>query len=330
MYRPAGSINASANDMANYLLFYLNRGTINGMQIIPAVDLDRMEIPASTWAAKEGLKVGYGLSNYWTVQDGFVYHGHNGGVDGDLTEMAYMPDIGIGYFYSINTGNGEAFGKIGKMIRAYITNNLSKPIIPPSEPLSAKANVYAGWYESDSPREELFYFLERLIGKAFIHFEDGKLFMSSLDEINATYLPVKDNQFRYVPKDKPPEPIPTLALLNPNSEGQFVQIGLGMFTMKRIPAWFAISEIALTGFVLLSVVSILVYAPFWILGGFSKKRRRPKERMMRIWPLVAVLSLISVVSIVAAVLTLSASGKLDRLVVFSIWCNHCFCHCICC
>jgi len=313
IYRPAGSINASANDMANYLLFYLNRGNINGIQVIPAMDMDRMEIPASTWAAKEGLKMGYGLSNYWTVQDGFVYHGHNGGLEGGLTEMAYMPDIGIGYFYSINTGNGEAFGKIGKIIRAYITNNLSKPAIPPIAPLSAQANEYAGWYESDSPREELFSFLERLIGKAYIHFGDNKLFMTSLNERKATFLPVADNQFRYVPSDHPPEPIPTLALID-NAEGRFIQF-YGMATMKRIPTGLAISEIVITGFVLLSVISILIYAPFWIIGGLRKKRRRPLERMMRIWPLAAVLSLISIVSIISC----CGSDIIPRLGNLTIW-----------
>jgi hypothetical protein len=48
---------------------------------------------------------------------------------------------------------------------------------------------------------------------------------------------------------------------------------------------------------LLSLLSILVYAPFWILGGLSKKRRRPAERGMRIWPLVAALSLVAFVVI---------------------------------
>ncbi|HEV2397130.1 MAG TPA: serine hydrolase domain-containing protein, partial [Candidatus Sulfotelmatobacter sp.] len=80
LLRPAGSINASANDMAAYVQFYLNRGAVGGKQIVPAADIDRMEIPESTWAAKDGMKAGYGLSNYWNVADGFVYHGHNGGV----------------------------------------------------------------------------------------------------------------------------------------------------------------------------------------------------------------------------------------------------------
>jgi CubicO group peptidase (beta-lactamase class C family) len=72
LLRPAGSINASAKDMAAYVQFYLNRGTVNGVQVVPASSIDRMEIPTRTWAAKEGLKAGYGLSYYWTINDGFV------------------------------------------------------------------------------------------------------------------------------------------------------------------------------------------------------------------------------------------------------------------
>ena len=297
IHRPSGAINASASDMANYLRFYLNRGRVNGTQVFPAAAINRMEIPTSTWAAKEGLKAGYGLSNYWTVYDGFVYHGHNGGIDGGLTEMAYMSDLGVGYFYSINSANGEAFNKIGKMIRAYITRDLQKPSIPPTASLPTNATEYTGWYEPDSPRLELTYFLERLLGMTYIHFEESRLLMTSLGEKNAIFLPVTGAQFRSVPLKESPEPVATAKLLNPNVKGKFIQMGLGMTTMKRIPTWLAIAEIFLTGFVLLSIVSIFVYAPFWILGGIIKKRRRPAERYMRLLPLIAVLSLVSIVVI---------------------------------
>jgi hypothetical protein len=63
----------------------------------------------------------------------------------------------------------------------------------------------------------------------------------------------------------------------------------------------ALLEITLAIFVLLSIVSILAYAPFWIVGGISKKRRRPvespAERQLRLWPLVAVLCIVSIVVI---------------------------------
>jgi CubicO group peptidase (beta-lactamase class C family) len=300
MYRPAGSINASAKDMAAYVQFYLNRGTVSGVQVIPAASIDRMEMPTRTWAAKEGLKAGYGLSNYWSINEGFVYHGHDGGVAGGLTEMAYMPENGVGYFYSINAANGGSFGKIGEAIRAYITRNLQKPTPPPVTTLSTNAAAYAGWYQPDSTRSELTHFLERLLGIVSVRFEDGQLLVSSLGERNIVFVPVTDTKFRSNRKKGPPSPIATVELLTPNAEGQFIQLGAGEETIKRIPTWFAILEIILTCWFVLAVILVLLYAPFWILGGLSKKRRRPAERGMRLWPLIAVLSLIAVVVIFSA------------------------------
>jgi CubicO group peptidase (beta-lactamase class C family) len=314
LLRPAGSINASAQDMAAYVQFYLNRGMVNGVQIVPAADIDRMENPTSTWAAKEGMRSGYGLSNYWSFHEGFVYHGHNGGVAGGLTEMAYMPDYGVGYFFSINAGNGNAFDRVGKAIRAYVTVKLQKPPLPAAAPLPSNAAEYAGWYEPDSPRMELTHFLERLAGLSLARIQDGKLLISNLGGWNVTFLPVAGRQFRYVPKKESPEPVATLALLSTNQEGRFIQAG-AMTTLKHIPAWFAILEIALTAFVLLSIVSILIYAPFWILGGLSRKRRRPAERWMRIWPLTAVLSLVAVLLISI----LCADDMLSRLGNLTAW-----------
>ena len=313
LFRPAGSINASARDMAAYVQFYLNRGMANGVRIVPAANLDRMEIPASTWAAREGMKYGYGLSDYWDVHEGFVYHGHDGGVNGGLTEMAYMPEYGVGYFFSINSGNGNAFDRIGKAIRAYITSKLQKPPLPSTASLPPSAPDYAGWYEPDSPRVEMTHFIERLAGISLVRFKDGKLLITNLGEWKETFLPVAAMKFRRVPKKDPPEPVATLALLAPNEEGRFIQAG--WTTVKRIPAWLAILEIALTAFVLLSMVSILLYAPFWILGGLSKKRRRPAERGMRIWPLVTVLSLVAIV----VIFILSADDLISRLGNLTVW-----------
>jgi hypothetical protein len=44
--------------------------------------------------------------------------------------MAYLPEYGVGYFYSINSGNGAAFGKIGDTIRAYVTRRLTRQTVP--------------------------------------------------------------------------------------------------------------------------------------------------------------------------------------------------------
>jgi CubicO group peptidase (beta-lactamase class C family) len=310
--RPAGAINASANDMAAYLAFYLNRGAVHGRQIMPTADIDRMETPTRTWEAQQGLKAGYGLSNYTSIHDGFVYHGHNGGVEGGLTDMSYLPEYGVGYFYSINAGNGGAFGKIGDAIRAYITRGLTKPPVPSAASLPADAAQYAGWYEPDSPRNGFMNFIERL-GLHRLHFDHGNLILSNLiGTDNATFVPVSGEQFRYLSKKDPPEPIATAALIAPNDEGRFVFIG---GTWKRVPAWFAIAELSLLLWFFLAVAAIVLYAPFWLIGGLIKKRRRPAERAIRLLPFIAVVSFAASI----AIFMLAGNDLLNRLGNLTLW-----------
>jgi CubicO group peptidase (beta-lactamase class C family) len=307
IFRPSGSINASAEDMAPYVQLYLTRGRANATQIVPSSDIDRMETPASSWAAKAGMTTGYGLSNYAMIFDGFAYRGHDGGVEGGLTQVAYMPQYGVGYFYSINSGSGGAFEGIGKAIRAYITRDLPRPVLPAVVSLPPNAAQYGGWYEPASPRFQLLYFLERLLGTGTVRMKDGELSFARLGQGNGAFLPIGGAQFRYVPPKGPPEPVPTLELLPSSQEGQFLQFE--GTTMERIPTWMALIEIILAIFVLISIMSILVYAPFWIVGGISRKRRRPAETQLRLWPLVAVLCIVSLV----AILILGSDDLISRL-----------------
>jgi hypothetical protein len=86
--------------------------------------------------------------------------------------------------------------------------------------------------------------------------------------------------------------------------------------MRRIPGWFAIGEILVGGAVVLSIFSIVLYAPFWMIGGLMRsRRRRPAERAMRWWPLIAVLNLVAFV----AIFTLCGADFIERLGTFTVW-----------
>jgi CubicO group peptidase (beta-lactamase class C family) len=323
--RPHGAINASAKDMAAYLAFYLNRGTVSGKQVVPGASIDRMEVPASTWAAKDGLKWGYGLANLYRVRDGFVYHGHDGGVDGDFTELWYLPDYSVRYFFSINSRNVGAVDQIDGILRAYITRNLTRPAVPPAAPVATDATTYAGWYEPDSPRMEMQRCSDYLGNGApmRVYFQDGKMLLRSSFAWNeyfiprfggtTTCVPVTATQFRWVPEKGFPPPIASVVLISQNSDGKFIQ--LGGQTLKCAPTWLAFLQITLGLFSYLSVVSTLLYAPFWILGGLILRRRHPAERSMRIWPLLAVLCMIAIV------IFLNATGDdaRTRLGNLTIW-----------
>ncbi len=311
--RPAGAINASAADMAAFIQFLLSRGEADGTQVMSPASIDRMEYPTRTWEAQQGLKAGYGLSNYTSVHDGFVYHGHNGGEDGGLAELAYLPEYGVGCFYSINAGNGRAFEKIGAAIRAYIERGLPRPVAPFPGSLPADAADYEGWYEPVSPRNEFMHYSERLVGRHRMWFEHGNMVFSNLiGTAKEAFVPVSGEHFRYLPQQGPPEPVATAELIALNSEGRFVAID--GITWKRVPTWMAAAEIAVISWFWFAFYAILLYAPFWILGGLIIKRRRSAERALRVWPLVAVLSLIVYFTLWAS----AGNSELGRLTTWSL------------
>ena len=183
--------------MANYVQFFLNRGSFGGVQLVQGASIERMERPATTLAANEGRVAGYGLSIYTAVGDGFVYHGHNGGVEGGLNEMAYLPDQGVGYIFMINSGNGNAFEGISKLVRGYMTRELKKPAVPALSAIKSDiVRPFLGYVEPAAPRQEILRFLTRILGVSRISLDKGKLVINPLLGKPQTYVAVSDFLFR--------------------------------------------------------------------------------------------------------------------------------------
>jgi CubicO group peptidase (beta-lactamase class C family) len=255
--RPAGAINASAREMANFVQFFLNRGSFGGVQLLPPEAIDRMEEPTSTYAAREGLKYGYGLSNYSIVR-ARIFHGHKGGVGGGLTNVEYLPKEGFGYVVMINSGNFSALEQIGGAIRSYMNRTMPKPVLPPvakGDPQLVKE--YAGWYEPISPRAEFTRALIRISGLMKLSSNQAGLSIRPFIGFGKDYVPVTDRFFR-----QPAQGAPILALIADHSEGTLVE--LGGQTFRRIPAWLPWTEVLLAAAVSLLTLSSLVFALVWI------------------------------------------------------------------
>jgi CubicO group peptidase (beta-lactamase class C family) len=311
IFRPAGAINASANDLAAYLSFYLHRGEVNGKSVTPATAIERMELPTRNWAARRGMKFGYGLYNYTTLDGDLVYHGHDGGVNGGLTKLVYLPDAGVGYAFSINSGNGEALGTINRALRSYVTRGLKKPALPAVGPLSPTVERYTGWYETDSPRVEKARFFERLLSLTRVRIEDGKVLARTLGRIpqeDTVFAPAGADLLRVVA-----EPFATAALIPPNDEGLFIVTDHQ--TLKRIPTWLALGEIGLTAWFLCALLLILIYSPIWLLVSIRKARRRPEEIWMTVWPFVAAMA----VTAVAMIFHFVGEDIIERLGQITPW-----------
>lgn len=246
LMRPAGSINASADDMAQYVRFLLNRGAVNGQALLPPSAIDRLERTEASLEAKAGLPVGYGLHMSRYVDSGFVWTGHDGGVNGGLTNMAYIPELGVGFAFMINSGNGEAVEQISRLVRDFVTRGSTRPTPPPRGAMPEVARTtYAGWYQTDNPRQQHLYFAERLLGLVRVKVTDTSLVVTPLLSKAARYVPVSGMTFR-----GEREPVATLALVADSADGRPVaieQMGYLLPTsFVRIPAAMAWTEVLVT------------------------------------------------------------------------------------
>lgn len=122
---PAGSINSSAKDLANWLQMHLDSGKFEGKRILPyeAIQLattsnmfvrDMSENSGTTFQT-------YGLG--WFILD---YHGkrvirHDGGADGFVTTTCFVPSMNLGIVVLTNTDANNFYAALRtQILDAYI------------------------------------------------------------------------------------------------------------------------------------------------------------------------------------------------------------------
>jgi CubicO group peptidase (beta-lactamase class C family) len=297
LQRPAGAINASARDMGAYVRFLLNRGAVGDSQLLPPETVERLERPRSSLTARSGLSLGYGLHLSTYVDSGWVWVGHDGGVNGGLTNMAYRPDQGVGFAFMINAGSGKAFEEIGRLVRDYLTQDQMPPEPPPMAPVSPLARERAGWYRPDNPRVAKLRFVERVLGLIRVTATDSGLVIKPLLEEAHHVVPVSDRLFR-----QPSAPVATLALIDDPDNGRAEAIELMgyMLPVSLHRAWTPVVwvELGVTALALVAMVTTVLFALVWIPRWLFGKLFGVPKRHVRVWPLLATLSLVAWVVVV--------------------------------
>ncbi len=274
--RPSAALNASVTDMANCLRFYLQRGSLDGTQVLRAASIDRMETGETMPSAVLGRMCNYGICSYPWSEGPFVFHGHGGVVMGGNAEMGYLPDQGRAYIVMINSGRFDARFRIGQLIQRYLTNDLVAPALPPVVPVqSGLRQHYQGYYQFISPTVQWAYGFERLIRVKKLTFDAGGLSTSTYGFMRDRCVPMSDRLFRHEN-----ESIAMVALL-PDADGETL-IQYDMATFEKISAlrvWSQTIAIVLISALMLSSV---VLAPVWICRKlFCKSYTRPV--LVRAW-----------------------------------------------
>ena len=108
---PSGGISSTANDMARWLRFQINRGELEGMRLVSERSMEEMHSPQiiiPTTAAMRRARLvesfpAYGLG--WQLMDlrGRKMWWHSGNADGMPSYMAILPDQRIGVVVLLNS-----------------------------------------------------------------------------------------------------------------------------------------------------------------------------------------------------------------------------------
>lgn len=100
---PAGAINSSAREMAEWIRFLLRKGEVNGTKLVSQENYDEIFKPHQ--AIGNGNSYGYG----WMIRDwnGHKVFEHGGNIDGFNAQVAFMPDQNVGFVILTNvSGSG--------------------------------------------------------------------------------------------------------------------------------------------------------------------------------------------------------------------------------
>ncbi|MER2999254.1 serine hydrolase domain-containing protein [Pontibacter populi] len=287
--RPSGAVNASPKDMAKMIQLFINRGNVNGNQLVSESSLERMESPSTTSGAKAGLKYGYGLGLYTSDYDGYTYYKHGGSVGAGKSDFSYLPEYGIGYSVQTNSDNTAAIRKIGTLIREYQTSQLPKPVAVVSA-ISKSGGItkpVTGYYEQVNPVKQLPFKLPSLMPER-IWLEGDTIynqFPAHVGQI-VKFVPVGKGLYHNLETDRP-----DFIVVNDPLEGEVLELAgveSGTVTLAPVHGTIVFGRIAMFILWVLFILQAFLFLPFWLYRYWKGKIPGGANVLVRIWPLLPV------------------------------------------
>ncbi len=152
LYRPFGGLNLPFTELSRWLRLMLGEGILDGERHYTVDQIQRMENPGTTAAARSGLAFGYGLGNYHQAHRGFVFHGHGGDADGYLTHCAYNRDSGLGFCVLINAFQGSTLRAMRRRVMDFVVDGLTPSYQPGVPQPMAHLESLTGRYSQATQR----------------------------------------------------------------------------------------------------------------------------------------------------------------------------------
>jgi CubicO group peptidase (beta-lactamase class C family) len=315
---PEGGLYTSANDMAKYIQFHLNRGSVNGESLLIPALLDEMyTVPPPAQGSREGYALGVARMTWYKGRYTELLN-HGGGGFGFQANLWWLPELKLGLIILTNSEDHNLLPDLElSMLYDFVHDpgsvyysrlqelpdetpvtdgdatwrppfGLAKMIsqheLPPSETALARWKEYEGWYGATawgalSPSGPTM--------RVFV--QDSHLYVEGADEAERARLVEVSPGLFFAPNGEALDfrgPIPTWANM------KLTRVGTG-------PAPWQQALLLLCGLVFLS--GLLLYPIRALVRHFSRSATSPKStsRWARLAPVLVILtSLFGLLSLV--------------------------------
>ena len=201
--KPAGSLNISARELAQLVLFFLSNGRLDGRQILSPESVARIERSESNLATPLGFTYGYGLGNAAFPDSGPTFRGHNGSIDSFTSVFGYNRQTNSGYVLMANGGEGVDFATpISRMVQSYLTRNARMKPAPTIQLDDAALQDYAGFYRIVTPPNALLRPYVDILNITHVRVRNGRLVVAGIGG-SADFYPVSRQLFRRFDREDP-------------------------------------------------------------------------------------------------------------------------------
>ena len=276
-HRPAGSLLASARDLAAVVQLFLRRGPA----IVSPAGLARIERAGSLPYAHTDVE--YGLGNGGDVSHPLKARGHDGGLPGFLSALRYIPELDAGYVMLLNgTFSFRAYADIRRLLFAYLARGRAIAAAPPT----ASAAPSATFYRYANPRHALFAFVDRALLGWNVTADGSGAHVDQLVGPAFELVSTKDGGYRFRFESG------TSTRLARAPDGTPVLLLGGFIYAEQAAYWPA----RLRVYALALAFCLLMLAPFYAFAGraFAALRgRRPVAPDLARWPAIAGLCVIA-------------------------------------
>lgn len=291
--KPAGSLTVSARELAQLVRFYIDRGIVDGHQLLSPQSVDRIERGESNLGAQFGFANSYGLGNSLLPDKGVAFRGHNGSIDSFTSVLGYNARTKTGYVLMANGGDGVDFAKpAAQAVQAYLTRGTPAEQ-PPSVVIDpAELQKYAGFYRVITPPNTLLRPYAELLSISHVSAEVDRLRIGGHD-----FLPAGPHSFRRDDRE-------AASLAFGEEGGQVYKIGV--FSTQVKEALWRVIAIWLMGLLLgLGLIIGLVMLIPWIVATLRGRLAGRGGLAPRLVPLAGLVAL----AVTAALPFLSFMGS---------------------